>query len=212
MKSFFHSFSKSAKNLKDLRSLTTTAVFIALAIAIKYLDIQLTPDIRISFTFLPICAIGMMYGPTMCGLSYLCCDFLGYITSDKTGQPYDLRLAAIVMLAGIIYGLCLYGADLKEHRKAGCIKLISAKLLTTVICDMTLKTYVLYIMLRNKDFSVFNITKETLRPFLVYCTPRFTKSLILLPIEILLMFLFLPAVKTAYDRVKGQLGKRTSAV
>ena len=54
MKSFGRMFYDSFKSLKDLRTLTTTGILIALAFAIRSFSIEVTPDLRIGFTFLAV--------------------------------------------------------------------------------------------------------------------------------------------------------------
>jgi hypothetical protein len=49
MKSFGRMFYDSFKSLKDLRTLTTTGILIALAFAIRSFSIEVTPDLRIGF-------------------------------------------------------------------------------------------------------------------------------------------------------------------
>ena len=66
MKSFFYLFYESFKSLKDIRTLTTTGILIALSLAIGFFSIDVTPDLRINFAFLAICTIGMLYGPVVC--------------------------------------------------------------------------------------------------------------------------------------------------
>ena len=49
MKSFGRMFYDSFKSLKDLRTLTTAGILIALAFAIRSFSIEVTPDLRIGF-------------------------------------------------------------------------------------------------------------------------------------------------------------------
>lgn len=107
MKIFGRMFYDSFKSLKDLRTLTTTGILIALAFAIRSFSIEVTPDLRIGFTFLATCTIGMLYGPVVCGMSTFVLDFLGYIVQNKSPslQPtacngsyyfrYHLRLSVV---------------------------------------------------------------------------------------------------------------------
>ena len=91
MKSFGRMFYDSFKSLKDLRTLTTAGILIALAFAIRSFSIEVTPDLRIGFTFLATCTIGMLYGPVVCGMSTFVLDFLGYIQSTACNGSYYFR-------------------------------------------------------------------------------------------------------------------------
>ena len=48
---FLGSFKKSAMELKDVRAITVTALFIALDLAIKSLTVTIMPDLKVSFAF-----------------------------------------------------------------------------------------------------------------------------------------------------------------
>ena len=61
MKSFGRMFYDSFKSLKDLRTLTTAGILIALAFAIRSFSIEVTPDLRIGFTFLATTACNGSY-------------------------------------------------------------------------------------------------------------------------------------------------------
>ena len=46
--------------------------------------------------------------------------------------------------------------------------------------------------------------------FLTYCTPRIAKNLIQLPVDLILLMIFLPAVKFAYEKVRTQFGRKAT--
>ena len=116
MKSFGRMFYDSFKSLKDLRTLTTAGILIALAFAIRSFSIEVTPDLRIGFTFLATCTIGMLYGPVVCGMSTFVLDFLGYIVQNKSPRAYSPQLAMVVIISGIIYGCLLYKCDFNNKK------------------------------------------------------------------------------------------------
>ena len=121
MKSFFKMFLDSAKNFKDLRAITTASMLLAMAIAIRTLSIEITPDLRVGFTFVPIAAIAMLYGPVICGVSSFLLDFLGYIITNKSARFYSPQLALVVILSGILYGVLLYKCDFQKAKIKSCI-------------------------------------------------------------------------------------------
>lgn len=208
MKSFSRMFYDSFKSLKDLRTLTTTGILLALAFVIKSFSIEVTPDLRIGFTFLATCTIGMLYGPVVCGMSTFLLDFIGYIVQNKSPRAYSPQLAAVVLISGVIYGCLLYKCDFQNSRIPSFIRVILSRVIVVLLCNIVLNSYFLYSLYVNKNFSITNLTADSLGGFWVYCTPRITKNLIQLPIDLVMLCLFLPAVKFAYEKVRSQFGHK----
>ena len=206
MKSFFSMFSDSFKSLKDLRTLTTTGILLALAFAIKSSSFEVTPDLRIGFTFLATCTIGMLFGPVVCGMSTFLLDFIGYIVANKSPRAYSPQLALVVILSGVIYGCLLYRCDFQNKKILSFVRVILARTFVVLFCNIVLNSYFLYSLYVNKSFSITNLNAENLNGFWVYCIPRISKNLIQLPVDLILLCLFLPMVKTAYIKVRGQFG------
>lgn len=73
-------FIRSAKELKSIRCLCVTAMLIALDLALKlFVGIQVTDSMKISFAFIAIASIGMLYGPTVGFAAGIITDLLGFI-------------------------------------------------------------------------------------------------------------------------------------
>ena len=191
MKSFGRMFYDSFKSLKDLRTLTTAGILIALAFAIRSFSIEVTPDLRIGFTFLATCTIGMLYGPVVCGMSTFVLDFLGYIVQNKSPRAYSPQLAMVVIISGIIYGCLLYKCDFNNKKLQSYIRIAIARGSVILFCNIGLNSYFLYTLYVNKTFGITNLTKEGMSGFLTYCTPRIAKNLIQLPVDLILLMLFL---------------------
>ncbi len=205
MKSFFRSFSESARSLTQLRTLTTTGLLLALGIVLRYVAIDVTADLRISFAFIATAAIGMLYGPVVCGASAVILDFLGYIITNKSPRFYSPQLALVILLSGIVYGCLLYKCDFKNDRIKSFVKIIAANLIIAVVCNILLNTYFLYTLYVNKNFSF--LSASALKGFGAYMLPRAVKNVIEFPIRVVILGLVLPAIKLAYDKVRGQYGK-----
>lgn len=193
MKGFFSLFSDSTKELKSVRTLTITGMMMALALVLRHLAIQVTPDVRISFAFLPIIVIAMLYGPVVGAMSSVMVDFLGYIISDAKIRDYSLLLASVQIIAGIIYGILLYRKELEF------IRIIFSIVAVVLICDMILTSVIIYISYVNKDFSFRNVSH--LQDFGIWLTPRLTKSLLQLPFDLILSCIVVPSAIQAYKRV-----------
>lgn len=204
MKSFFSAFSESIRNMKDLRTLTTTGILLALAICIKSFTIQVTPDIWITFSFIPICVIGMLFGPVPCAMSNFLLDFIGYLIVNKSARAYSPQLSLVVIIAGLIYGAILYKCDFRNHPVISVIKAVLSRLSVVVFCNMILNSYFLYTLYVNKDFSLFSMTKDSALSFVTYCLPRITKNAVQFPVDAILLSALLPVFQTAYIKIRSQ--------
>lgn len=211
MKSFFNLFTDSAKSLKELRTLTTTGMLLALAVAIRSLAIQITLDIRIVFTFLPICVIAMLYGPVVCGISTTALDLIGFIIDNKSARGYSWELAMIVLLSGVFYGIFLYKKDISKIDFKSIVSILLARGSVIVICNIILNSYFLYHLYINKDFSVVTLfeASDVRTAFLTWWTPRITKNLVQFPIDAVLLTIVLPAANTAYKTVMKHSFRRS---
>ena len=171
MKSFGRMFYDSFKSLKDLRTLTTTGILIALAFAIRSFSIEVTPDLRIGFTFLATCTIGMLYGPVVCGMSTFVLDFLGYIVQNKSPRAYSPQLAMVVIISGIIYGCLLYKCDFNNKKLQSYIRIAIARGSVILFCNIGLNSYFLYTLYqrRNERFSHILHTENSEKSYPAPC-------------------------------------------
>jgi len=192
MKGFFSIFSDSAKELKKIRTLTTTGMFMALAIVLRVFSIPITPDIRIAFSFLAIAIIAMLFGPIVAGMASISVDFIGFLLDQKTARGYYPPLAVVTLIAGMIYGIFLYQKEIKLHL------IIISRIIVVVFCNVMLNSYFLYTGFVNKNFS-FTSSQE-LTKFKVWITPRIVKNAILLPVEIVILCIILPVVFNVYKK------------
>ena len=73
------SFKKSAAELKNIKCIAVTGMLIAIAIVLRSIAIQITPDLRIVFSFLAIITIAMLFGPVVAAPAALLTDFIGFL-------------------------------------------------------------------------------------------------------------------------------------
>ena len=206
MNSFFSMFKRSAESLKNLRTITTTGILLAMAVAIRSLAIHITPDLRIIFTFVPLCVIAMLYGPVVSGMSAVALDIIGYIIDNRGARGYSPQLAAVVLLTGIIYGCFLY------RDKISLVMIMLARGIVVLLCNICLNSYFLYSLYINKDFSVFTADKNAWDMFMtwLWTSFRLPKNLAELPIDFIILIVVLPAALTAYNRVTKNTKKKIS--
>lgn len=108
MKSFIKMFTDSAREFKNLRSVVTVALLVALhTVMALFLSIQVTTSLRISISFLANCIIGCMYGPVMGFAAAGLGDIIQFVL--KPTGPYFIGWTINAALAGLIYGCFFYG-------------------------------------------------------------------------------------------------------
>lgn len=104
--SFFEKFGRSAVELKSIRCITVTGVLIALDLVLKMLTIKLTNDLKITFAFIALATIGMLFGPTVGFLAGIMTDVIGYLLNSDGG--FSPLFTLIEAIGGMIYGIFLY--------------------------------------------------------------------------------------------------------
>lgn len=103
----FKMFADSAKELKSLRCITVTAMMIALNLALKSVTIYVTDDLKISFSYLALATIGMLFGPTVGFLAGAVTDILGLLVQQMM-SAFNPLYTLVEATGGLLYGLFLY--------------------------------------------------------------------------------------------------------
>lgn len=103
----FKMFSDSAKELKSLRCITVTAMMIALNLALKSVTVYITDDLKISFSYIAIATIGMLFGPTVGFLAGTVTDILGLLVQQQM-SAFNPLYTLVEATGGLLYGLFLY--------------------------------------------------------------------------------------------------------
>ncbi|MDE6594185.1 MAG: ECF transporter S component [Oscillospiraceae bacterium] len=206
MKSFFNIFTESAARLKELRTIAVTGMLMAMGIALRWAGIDITPDVRIVFTCLPLCVIGMFYGPVVCAFATLGIDVIGYIVANKTSRGYMPQLIPVELLTGVIYGVILYKRVI-HMEDSDIFRAAAARALAIIICNIALRSYILYKTFTVPDFTLmcfFNGDNAMRDSFLIWISPRIFKNLAQYMVDMPLLAAILPAAQTAYERVFGR--------
>jgi ECF transporter S component (folate family) len=184
-------FKASAKELKNPRCLTTTGILVAIYVILNVFVAFNTLGLKITFGYLALASIGMLYGPVVAMIAAIPCDL---VTAMGAGLGLDFIFTPNKMLEGLIYGLLLYGLRFWGASRLNVMqtaRIVTARVLVVALCHMTFNTLVLYF--------VMNISRES---FNVFFMGRLTKNLIQLPIDIVLMGLLLPVIRLVYDKTK----------
>ncbi|MCI9484770.1 MAG: folate family ECF transporter S component [Clostridiaceae bacterium] len=188
-------FARSFGELRSLRCLVLTALFIAMNITLDLLKLRIDlPGMRIGVGFLTNASIGMLYGPVVCMMMGFCTDILGFLMNPGTGGGgYFPGYTLTAMVAGVIWGLFLYRPDGAPDSKtlAGRLsfplRTLAARILITLICNVFLNT--LWLSLGNNAFL----------PMLI---SRLPTQLAYLPVQYLLLLVVLPFVRRLYQTLQ----------
>jgi ECF transporter S component (folate family) len=178
-----------ARNFKNVRTITLTAVLLALTVAgntITKIPIALGLEIRFGFVFFSV--ISFLFGPIIAFAAGIIENTLSFFLSAG-GFAFDIRYGLNAGLAGILYAVFLYKRNVKS--KYFIIWVAAAKISVNFICNIIVNTY----LLRGYLGSAAE----------VLTIARLYKNIGMLPIEILIMFFVLRAVSGAaagYNFVK----------
>ncbi len=110
LKQCIASLSKSAKGLKDTRTMVACAMLLAIEVVLNsvvYLPIG--DFLRISFGYLAVAACGYLYGPSPAMLVAALSDILVFMIHPSGAFFPGFTLNAA--LGGLVYGLTFYGHD-----------------------------------------------------------------------------------------------------
>ena len=122
MKRFLAIFSDSAKELTNLRCIVMTGMLIAVHVLLSiFVMIPIGENIKISFSFLALASIGMLFGPIPAAIAGGITDILGFMLANKTGGAYHPGFTLVQIMAGFICAI--------------------SKILVVLICNLCLNTY-----------------------------------------------------------------------
>ena len=111
--------SLKSESLKDIRTITGSALMIALAVIIDFFRIVFSNIMEISFSFLALALTGMLYGPLIGGVVGGVSDIIQYIV--RPSGPFFPGFTLNNILSGVIFGLFLYKQKLTVKRITICV-------------------------------------------------------------------------------------------
>lgn len=133
-------------NSLNLRKINITAMFIAIDfILVRFLKIMIGNTIRISFGFIPIIIISILYGPFWSGVTFAISDILGAFIFPVGIYHPGFTISAF--LKGFIYGIFLY------KRNISFTNIFFANIFVIFGINLFLDTFWLS-QLISKDFSI----------------------------------------------------------
>lgn len=167
----FKNLKDSAKNLKDTRVVCTAAVFAALFIVLYSIKLNLAPELRITFTFIPLALAGWLLGPAPAMLVGLVGDVIGCIIFPA--GPYFPGFTLTKIVSGFIYGMFLY----RTFPPKTPVFVAGAILGTNFLANVLMNSFWLS-MLYGKAWSV-------------YAASHLVKNILASPIEIVLLVIII---------------------
>jgi len=199
MKSFFNLFADSLKEFKKVRNLAITALLIAISMVIEMYSIDLQ-FCKLNFAFLAIAAIGLLFGPAVGFFSGLACDVVGFMVHPSGGfLPIYVLVSG---LQGVIYGVCLYrkanghsinvvnNSTGKSTDITLCLRAVLARLLDVIVINLLINT--------KLNLHYHFIPQEAYGAAIV---SRIAKNVIELCADLPLLFILLPVILAAYNRM-----------
>lgn len=168
-------FMNSWRELKNKKSLVTTAMLLAVAVVLGFFSVQVTDFIKIGFANMANELTAMLFGPVVGSLMAGAADILKYVIRP-TG-PFFPGFTISAFAGGLIYGIVLY------KRPVSLKRIFLAQMLVTVGVNLFLNTYWLSAMYGNA--------------FTVLLPVRAMKELVMVPIETLLFYTVAMALKKA---------------
>ena len=171
-------FKESLKELRSTKNLVTMAMLCAVNVVTSWFAINLSPTLKITFSYLSMSMIGHLFGPSCGIICGLILDTLKFIV--KPSGAYNPLWALIEMGAGLLYGVLLYKKKITMQR---CFL---TKFIVSLIMNVLL-TSALMAFLYSKGF-------------IFYASSRVLKNLILWPIESSLMYLILSRVAKLFKK------------
>ena len=184
-------FSKSywrtaAQELRNLRMLTLAAIVVALRIVLSGLYIPLGDNLNIFFGYFVNSLGAAIYGPVVALLSGFATDVLGYFVHPTS--PFFPGYVLSTMLGSFFYALFFYRARITV------VRVILAKLSVNLLVNVGLGAL----------WSAIQFSKG----YYYYLVKSLMKNLGMLPLEVLLLWLFLKAIAPVCAR-NGLLPKQS---
>ena len=128
------------------RKIVTVAALAALSVVFRvFLGYPQTGNTRYDLGFLPICAVGMLFGPVWSGVAYVLADLVG---TFAVGQTPFIPITLCKFIFGFIFGLFFYKKEPRPLRIILCVLTIS------VAVDLIAMPISLYFLMGNSIWAV----------------------------------------------------------
>ncbi len=165
--------------MSKTKKIILSALLLATTIVLsRFLSIN-TALFSIGFSFVPVVLAGIWLGPKYAGIISGLADVIGALLFPFGAFFIGYTISAIAK--GIIYGLVLYKNGEEYSDKSLIIRLIIASTLVVVLVQFLMNSLWIYI--------------TTDKAFLAILTTRITAEAIMIPVQIVTMFIIIKALK-----------------
>lgn len=161
------------KKIKDVKTLTTCALLLALATILGFFKIPITQIIEIRFGALPVAVAGAFFGPVIGGIVGGLSDILAFIV--KPTGPFFPGFTISSVIGGVIFGFILYSKD----RKPTILRIFMAQVAYTIIVGLLINSFNLYFL--------YGDISQGIGGYFAYMSTRLLKELIMLPVNAILL-------------------------
>ncbi|GEQ32385.1 MULTISPECIES: folate family ECF transporter S component [Marinilactibacillus] len=145
------------------RELAIVGVLIAMNLALSRVGVS-TPIVRITFSYLPIALIGILFGPFIAGISAALADILAFMVGGGAGGFFPgFTLSAL--LGGVAYGIFLHKKEIHLWR------VVAVEAFIAIFINLTLNTLWISIITEN--------------PIAVILPPRLIQNAVTIVVRIL---------------------------
>ena len=173
------SFRRSAAGLRDLRTLTGASLLLALSILLTYFfRLDFGGSLSVGLSFNATALMGMLFGPVVTGIANGLGDIIKCII--KPQGPYFFGYTLNAILAGVIYGVFLYG------KKPTLLRVVAVKTAINLIINAFLATLWMAILGGKGFYAMIPV--------------RVVKNLAMIPIEAAILYVVLNASSRALRR------------
>ena len=167
------------QEISKIKKLILSALMITISVVLsRFLSVK-TPLLSITFNFVPIMLSAIWLGPKYSCLIATIADLIGAILFPFGEFFIGFTISAAAM--GLIYGLILYKKEGEYSKKELIIRLVISSILVTILVYGVLNTLWLVIMYK--------------KAFFVLLGTRIVKELIMVPIQVITMFILVQAIK-----------------
>jgi len=173
VKKFVLLFKSSASELKNVTTISVAGMLVGIGVVLSFVKIVLSPVLEISFSFLPLAAGGLLYGPVVGGIIGIWIDILGYFV--RPNGPFFPGFTLSALISGVLYGLFLYKKPVTWTR----VIIVSA--LIAVFINLGLTSLWLSMMYG--------------KAFLVLLSARILKNVVMFPINTALLMVLLKFIE-----------------
>lgn len=126
-------FVDSWQELKHVKTLVITAMFIALGVILGFFfSIQITDSLRLGFSFIANEMTALLFGPVVGGIMGGITDILKFII--KPTGPFFFGFTLNAILGAVIYGIMLYKQPISFRR------ILLTKIIVSIIVNVCLGT------------------------------------------------------------------------